>query len=188
MGLFTKQQQDPGRLHYILKLAFERVRCDMHYIFSWVNYFHQKHQEHDARLLKIEQNLAHNSINREEIGQMIDFHLPYSQILKRIEEINQRLDKLESKQPERKIALKERLLRKITKNSKEYIKSVIVGTIKKYGRISGPQLKEIVVDEQGICSKRSFYRLLAEIEQEQEIAAFSDGKEKNYFFKTQVLK
>ena len=103
-------------------------------------------------------------------------------------ELHARIDALEAQKPERKIALKERLLRKISKNSKEYIKSVILGTIKKYGRISGPQLKEIVVEEQGICSKSSFYRLLTEIEQEHELASFTEGKEKTYFLKTQVLK
>ena len=183
-GLFTKQKHDMGKLHYILKIAFERVKSDMHNIFSWVNYFHQKHQQHDERLAKIEQQLA---VPRREI----DYTSPspaIDQLRGRLEELHMRLDSMESQKPAPRAALKERLLRKISRNSKEYIKSVILGTIKKYERIQGPQLKEIVVEEQGLCSKSSFYRLLQEIEQEQEIASFTEGKEKTYFLKTQILK
>ena len=42
------------------------------------------------------------------------------------------------------------------------------------------QLKEIVVEEQALCSKSSFYRLLEEIEQEPEIGVVKKGKEKHY--------
>jgi hypothetical protein len=190
MGLFTRQEPDTGRLHYILKLAFERVRNDMHNLFHWVNYFHQKHQEHDERFARLERGLtAAQPVSRDEIRQMIELHSPsYDRILNKIEELHARINALEAQKPERRIALKERLLRKITRNSKEYIKSVILATIKKYGRISGPQLKEILVEEQGICSKSSFYRLLAEIEMEYDISSFPDGKEKTYFIKIPVLK
>ncbi|MBW2996439.1 hypothetical protein KY332_04005 [Candidatus Woesearchaeota archaeon] len=184
-GLFTKQRHDIGKLHYILKIAFERVKTDMHNIFSWVNYFHQKHQQHDERLAKIEQQLA---APRREIEYASAPSAAIDQLRGRLEELHMRLDSLETQKPAPKAALKERLLRKISRNSKEYIKSVILGTIKKYERIQGPQLKEIVVEEQGLCSKSSFYRLLHEIEEEQEIASFTEGKEKTYFLKTQILK
>ena len=74
------------------------------------------------------------------------------------------------------------------KNSKDYVKTVIISLIKKYNRISAPQLKEILVEEQALCSKSSFYRLLVELEQEEEIGALQTGKEKAYFAKAQVIK
>ncbi len=184
--LFTKQKHEIGKLHYILKLAFERVKGDMHNIFAWVRYFHQKHQQHDERLTKIEQQLT--APRRELDYSRVPSTEAADQLRGRLEELHIRLDRLESQKTAPKVALKERLLRKISKNSKDYIKSVILGTIKKYGRISGPQLKEIIVEEQGLCSKSSFYRLLQEIEIEQEISSFSEGKEKTYFLKTQILK
>jgi hypothetical protein len=184
-GLFTKQKHDMSRLHYILKLAFERVKSDMQNIFHWINYFHQKHQHHDERLAKIEQQLASP---RREIEYAGPSQEAVDNLRGRIEELHMRLDRMETNQPAPREALKERLLRKISKNSKQYIKSVILGTIKKYGRITGPQLKEIIVEEQGLCSKSSFYRLLQEIEQESGISSFLDGKEKTYFFKTEVMK
>ena len=94
-------------------------------------------------------------------------------------ELNSRLHNIEQK----KQSIKERIIKKITKNSKEYVKSIILSYIRKYGNITALQLKEMVVDEQGLCSKSSFYRLLEEIEQSQEIASIKKGKEKHYMAK-----
>lgn len=91
----------------------------------------------------------------------------------------QRIERLEQK----KLSMKEIIVKKITRNSKDYIKSVIISYIRKYERVSALQLKEIIVDEQNLCSKSSFYRLLEEIEQSDEIAVIKQGKEKNYLLK-----
>jgi len=93
--------------------------------------------------------------------------------------IKARLDKLEQK----KAVIKEKIIKRITKNSKEYVKSIIVSYIRKYEKISALQLKEMVVEEQGLCSKSSFYRILEEIESLDEIATIKKGKEKHYMAK-----
>lgn len=93
--------------------------------------------------------------------------------------IERRLEKLEQK----KLSIKEKIIKRLTKNSKEYVKSVILSYIKKYERISALQLKEIVVDEQNFCSKSSFYRLLEEIEELDDIGVIKHGKEKQYISK-----
>jgi hypothetical protein len=76
--------------------------------------------------------------------------------------------------------LREKIIRRVARHSKEYVKSMLVSLIKKYGRVSGLNLREIVVEEQGIVSKSSFYRLLIEIEEEDAIHVIQDGKEKHY--------
>ena len=91
----------------------------------------------------------------------------------------QRLERLEQK----KLSMKERIVKRITRNSKDYVKSVIISYIRKYERVSALQLKEIVVDEQNLCSKSSFYRLLEETGQSDEIAVIKHGKEKHYILK-----
>ena len=93
--------------------------------------------------------------------------------------IEKRLEKLEQK----KLSVKEKIMKRLTRNSKEYVKGIIISYIKKYGKISAMQLKEIVVDEQNFCSKSSFYRLLEEIEQSEEIGVIKKGKENLYISK-----
>jgi len=93
--------------------------------------------------------------------------------------IEKRLERLEQK----KLSIRERIVKRLTRNSKEYIKSVILSYIRKYEKISALQLKEIVVDEQNFCSKSSFYRLLEEIEELDDIGVIKQGKEKHYISK-----
>ena len=96
-----------------------------------------------------------------------------------LSEIEKRLEKLEQK----KHSIKEKIMKRLTRNSKEYVKSVMISYIKKYGKISALQLKEIVVDEQHFCSKSSSYRLLYEIEDLDDIGVIKQGKEKHYISK-----
>jgi hypothetical protein len=74
--------------------------------------------------------------------------------------------------------LQEHVLRNVTRNSKDYIKSVILSMLAKRGRMSGLQLRDVIVDEQRLTSKSSFYRLLDELEQEADLTVVVDGKEK----------
>mgnify|MGYP001573817625 CR=1 FL=1 len=77
--------------------------------------------------------------------------------------------------------LQHKLLKRIAKHSKPVVKSSILTLIRKYGRIAGTELREMVVEEQQLCSKSSFYRLLEELEKEGAIEAVSEGKEKMFF-------
>ena len=84
--------------------------------------------------------------------------------------------------------LKERILRRISRNSKDYIKGVLRSMIFKYGRISAIQLRDIVVEEQSLCSRSSFYRILDEVETEEGVVCQQDGKEKEYFADPKIIK
>lgn len=55
--------------------------------------------------------------------------------------------------------------------------------IHKYEKISAHQLREMIVEEQGLCSKSSFYRILEEIEELSDISTVWQGKEKSYLTK-----
>jgi hypothetical protein len=74
--------------------------------------------------------------------------------------------------------LQQRLLRRIAKHPKDVVKSAILTLIQKYGRLAGTELREMVVEEQQLCSKSSFYRLLEELEKDRLISIVGDGKEK----------
>jgi hypothetical protein len=74
--------------------------------------------------------------------------------------------------------LRDKIVQRITRNSKEYLKGLIMSMITKYGKISALQLREMLVEEQGLASKSSFYRLLEELEEENAVGVIHDGKEK----------
>ncbi len=135
------------------------------------NELHQKHHEIGPRLAVLKARLEEAELKQRKILPEI----PAAEINK----LNRRLEKLETK----KAAIKEKIIKRITKKSKDYIKSIMLSYIKKYGKITALQLKEMVVEEQGLCSKSSFYRLLEELEEEPEIGVIKTGKEKHYITK-----
>ena len=53
--------------------------------------------------------------------------------------------------------------------------------IQKYGDITALKLREMLVEEQGVVSKSSFYRILEELEKDDLIDMVRVGKEKHYF-------
>jgi predicted RNase H-like nuclease (RuvC/YqgF family) len=87
-------------------------------------------------------------------------------------------------QPSAIMGIRERLIRKIAKSSKDHVKSLIKSLIIKYGQISALHLREIVVEEQGLSSKSSFYRILEELETDEDISVMHDKKEKKYAYNT----
>ena len=126
----------------------------------------QKHHEISPRLEALKQRLEEQENKKMHVAEL--------------DELKKRLGSLESKKT---ITIKEKIIKRITKNSKDYIKSIVLSYIKKYGKITALQLKEMVVEEQGLCSKSSFYRLLEEIEEDPEIGVIKEGKEKHYIGK-----
>ncbi len=195
-----------------LKRSFANVKRDTTNIFQWLNYFYRKSIEQEQIIKQIQLELSYMPKTREEIRRIIDGYYSFEGIMTKINDlskkvdelaitqvqtqkyapqplpeelktnifgIEKRLDKLEQK----KISLREKIIKRLTRNSKEYVKSVILSYIRKYERISALQLKEMVVDEQNFCSKSSFYRLLEEIEELEDIGVVKQGKEKHYFAK-----
>jgi len=96
--------------------------------------------------------------------------------------IEKRIETLEQK----KATIREKVIKRLTRNSKGYVKSVMLSYIRKYEKISALQLKEMIVDEQNLCSKSSFYRLLEELEQLEDIGVIKEGKEKSYLSKSRT--
>ncbi|GAF77680.1 unnamed protein product [marine sediment metagenome] len=194
------------QLNNLLTQSFGNVKRDSNTIFQWLNYFYKKSLDQEHLIKQLQLELSYVPKSKEDIKTILDEYYSYEPILKKIkeldekiealktqkkpyfeaprptyelEEVKARLDKLEQK----KAAIKEKIIKRITKNSKEYVKSIILSYIKKYEKISALQLKEIVVEEQGLCSKSSFYRILEEIENMDEIATIKKGKEKQYIAK-----
>ncbi len=199
------------QMNDILKRSFANVKRDTSNIFRWLNYFYRKSLEQGQTIKRLEMELSYMPRTREDIKKIIDEYYSFESVIGKIKEldrkvddlakkpqqveklyqpapqevqmdisyIQRRLEKLEQKKP----SIKEEIIKRLTRNSKEYVKSVMLSYIKKYEKISALQLKEIVVDEQHLCSKSSFYRLLEEVEELDDIAVIKQGKEKHYFSK-----
>jgi hypothetical protein len=158
-------------------------------------------------LREMKVNLQHMPKTRSEIKQIVDSYYDFKPVLSKIKHIETKLEMLELNQrdiakpapqprvvvhreihrepqivhvpqPKTSSAMKEKLVRRLVRNSKDYIKNLVRGLVQKYSRITALQLREIVVDEQGLCSRSSFYRVLDEMEKENLIAEVSDGKNK----------
>lgn len=101
-------------------------------------------------------------------------------IFERLKDIAVRVEKAEISRTRSSMNLREKIVRKVARHSKEYIKNLILSTIGKYEQIQAIQLREMIVEEQGLCSKSTFYRLLEEIEAEDNVSMIARGKEKVY--------
>lgn len=202
-----------SQMNDLLKKSFENVKRDTTSIFQWMNYFYRRDIEQEQLIKRLQLELSYMPKTREDIRSIIDDYYSFKSIMAKISELNYKIDELARKhaaqaerniaQPvhremhpdlsyiekrlemleQKKMSIKEKIMRKLTRNSKEYVKSVIISYIRKYEKISALQLKEIVVDEQNFCSKSSFYRLLEEIEDLDEIGVIKQGKEKHYISK-----
>ena len=120
----------------------------------------------------------------------------YPLVIEALDDLKVRVDVIEKKRiqphqksnyeiqsPARKYTrpkLQEKIIKSVARASKEYVKSLILSLIEKYEDISALKIREIVVEEQGIVSKSSFYRMLEELEKEKSINMVKIGKEKHY--------
>jgi DNA repair exonuclease SbcCD ATPase subunit len=98
-----------------------------------------------------------------------------------------RYEKIKEDTPVQKINLREKLLRKMAKTSKDHVKNLINSIIMKYGQVSAMQIREIIVEEQGLVSKSSFYRILEEVEKDSNITVIHDKKEKKFIYNVKNL-
>jgi len=77
-------------------------------------------------------------------------------------------------------ALETHVIKKVAKDSRTYIKKMILSLIYKYGTITGTQIREMLVEEQKLTSKSSLYRALNELEKEGSVHFIWNAKEKIY--------
>ena len=188
--------------------SFARVKQDNSAIYQWLDFFYEEANKqksltrhHQEQIHGLRQEIAAlNSAprSREDVKAIVDSCYDFKGMMERIRQISEKISHIESVKaaapaPVRHVvfreepvasrpvsAIREKMMKRIARNSKDYIKSMIVSLIRKYSRISAMALREIVVDEQGLCSKSSFYRILEDIEKEGSTAVISSGREKVY--------
>ncbi|MAG08531.1 hypothetical protein CMO89_03590 [Candidatus Woesearchaeota archaeon] len=190
--------------------SFSGVKQDITNINMWLNYLYQKNTAIENSIKTLENKF--NEIPRNtDAGRLIKLYSSFNDIqaqimnlkskvdtlpatdssvidkigsvMSRVDNISLRIDNIEGKDAGKKNNLKKAILKDISKKSKDYIKNLIFRMIKKYDKITASQLKKMIVEEQSLCSKSTFYRLLLELEQSNSIGAANSGKEKQFYYK-----
>lgn len=83
--------------------------------------------------------------------------------------------------------LQERVLRRVSTDGKDYMKDMILTQLRKTPNLRGQRLRERIVDEERLCSRSSFYRLLEELEAEGHVSFVVEGKHKVYVLRNPDL-
>lgn len=204
MGFFTsffKKKEDKHEdLHNHIWEIKNNFISHTKNILDWLKYFEQKHSSHDEKISKLhEKHKEHKDILKDHHERLNSLEYYYAKTLKdpkevrdiiehyyslekNLRKLEERLSNIEKNKPkfkeETKTKIQERVFKDVSRNSKEYIKRSILSSIKKNEEISALKLKEIVVDEQRLCSRSTFYRMLSEIEKEGLASTSYSNKEK----------
>jgi len=191
---FTKVKQDTDALYQWVSYLYQQNQQ----LTEQNSALRRLSEEQKLALNELKVTVQHLPKTPNEIKQIVEQYYSFEPILQRIKHIESKIELLEMRRstirpleyqspsvsaPEEKqpsTALKEKLMRKLARNSKDYIKNLVLGLVHKYSKMGALQLREIVVEEQGLCSKSSFYRILEEMENEQNLQVVSDGKHTVY--------
>lgn len=202
---FFTVKKDIGDVKNQVSHSLIDVRNNLSLVSQWLAYFNEKIQSQDEQIAELGRHVASQDI-KGEIRKYVDEYYSLEPLLARINQVESRLNEirgmssLSSDSPgiqsqlkfmqqklatleQRKLNMREKIIKKISRNSGEYIKGVMLSYIRKYEKISAIRLKEMVVEEQGLCSKSSFYRMLEELENDDDVGTIKTNKEKHYFFK-----
>jgi len=203
---FKRQKRIETRISQLnngLVRSFLNVKNDTKNIFQWLSFLYQKNMEQENQLKEMKIELSYMPKKPEDIKNIIENYYSFDHITEKIKLLNEKIDnihlksaplqthpdlheikqRLKSIEEQKKATIREKVVKRVTKNSKEYVKSLIMSYIRKHGQISSLQLKEMVVHDQDLCSKSSFYRLLEELEALEEVGIAKKGKQKFYIHK-----
>jgi hypothetical protein len=206
---WIKKQSDTekklSQVQNLLIRSFSNVKNDTQKLFQWLNYLHQKDMEQENKIKQLKLELSYIPKRPEDIRKIVDSYYSFDNILERIKMINEKVDNLSATrgnigsqthpemheiehrltqlEEQKKATIREKVVKRVTRNSKEYVKQLMLSYIRKYTQIGALQLKDMIVYDQGLCSKSSFYRLLDEIEALEDIGIVKKGKQKYYLFK-----
>ena len=204
---WVKKQSNTERkisqLNNLLVRSFSNVKNDTQKIFQWLNFLHQKNMDQESMIKQLQLELSYMPKKPEDIRKIVDTYYSFDNMMERIKMINEKVDNLSVQgtapqvQPvmheiehrladleeQKKATIRDKVVKRVTRNSKEYVKNLMLSYIRKYTQIGALQLKDMVVYDQGLCSKSSFYRLLDEIEALEDIGTVKKGKQKYYLYK-----
>jgi chromosome segregation ATPase len=202
--MWPRKKKELVEINRYLKNSFQSVRQDTQTIFQWIQHLDQKNQEQEQLLHQLHQKNQHQEWRLHQLqNQPQDHH----HLHQRIEQLSQKVDIILEKHNHHsqkldhhsreigsfhqkiqvlqkpKHTFKEKIVKSFSRHSKNYLKNLIFQYLEQHERISALQLKDIVVDQQGLASKSTFYRILTEIEKSPQVTVIRDGKQKYFLLK-----
>jgi len=203
----SRTERKLSQMHSLLARSFSNVKNDTQKLFQWINYLYQKNMEQQNQIKQLQLELSYIPKRPEDIRRIVDSYYSFDSITERIKVLSEKVDSIAAKkqsepyahpqsqgiyeieqrlsqlEEQKKATIREKVVKRVTRNSKEYVKQLMLSYIRKYAQIGALQLKDMIVYDQGLCSKSSFYRLLDEIEALEEIGTVKKGKQKYYLYK-----
>ena len=204
--IHSRSEKRISQMQNLLLRSFTNVKTDTQKLFHWMNYLNQKNMDQENQIKQLKLEISYIPKRPEDIRKIIDTYYSFDNILERIKMLNEKIDSISKGRSEpyssttypeiheleqrlarleeqKKATIREKVVKRVTRNSKEYVKQLMLSYIRKYTQIGALQLKDMIVYDQGLCSKSSFYRLLDEIETLDEVGTVKKGKQKYYLFK-----
>ncbi|MBT4651384.1 hypothetical protein HOC13_02565 [Candidatus Woesearchaeota archaeon] len=202
-------QQQNQNLQHQLHQQNQHLR-NQNYTIQQQQQYQQSHHQQQQHHQQIIQDLhtkvsSHRSLSSEDLSRAVDQNPRIDALRQRMRQMEEKIDllltkhgytdekilnihekiaKLEELQRPSRQSLKEKIVKTFSRSGKTYLKNLVFSYIQQHKKISALQLKDIVVDQQGLTSKSSFYRILEEIEQSEQITTIRDGKQKFFILKT----
>ncbi len=186
------------KLHESLKESFGKVRSDNANLTAWIKHLQQQNiiQRKILQRLNLQQN---QFLKRSEVMEIMKAEYPVDTHLERLELVSSRIENLEkllksapkkakSEPKVRHTNLQRKIVKNVARQSKEYIKKVMLALCRKYNQMSANMLREMVVDEQKLCSRSSFYRLISELNKDGSLSIVSTGKDRVFAANRKVFK
>jgi hypothetical protein len=202
--IHSQKEKRVSQMNNLLMRSFANVKNDTQKLFQWVNFLHQKNLEQGNEIKQLKLELSYMPKKPDDIRKIIDTYYSFDNIQERIKMLNDKIDSIQSEpsytstaspqmgeiearlqqlEEAKQATIREKVVKRVTRNSKEYVKQLVLSYIRKYTQIGALQLKDMVVHDQGLCSKSSFYRILDEIEALDDIGIIKKGKQKYYLYK-----
>ena len=153
---WIKKQSDTERklsqMHHLLAKSFSNVKNDTQKLFQWLNYLHQKDQDQEAQIKQLRLELSYIPKRPEDIRKIIDSYYSFDNMMERIKMLNERIDSLpksevpQNHHPEmheieqrlsdleqqKQATIREKVVKRVTRNSKEYVRQLMLSYIRKY--------------------------------------------------------
>lgn len=200
------QSIHPSLHHQLVAQSFSHVRKDVQNMYDWIRYLHQQNKAQQEHINHLAGQVQSQVMHKEELDNRTQAHV--RELNSRVFEVEKRVSQVHQAQAAHPVqthelvskiaevmgnmrapsvpyaaptsSLQEKVIKKVQQHSKDYIKTAIRQLIAKYAKMSGIQLREILVEEQALCSRSSFYRLLGELEDDGLVNVLASGKEKVY--------